>query len=306
MRRPSQLLPLTLLMIGASSAHATCDAEIRLIRLVPSRPIEEIAALLEEATPAEPSAECRGTRTPLEVAAEHGRPDVVRLLLDHGAAIHRAPLWAGSQHDDPALMRMLIDALPDAKRAAGLKDGLEGAASRGHHAVLSELLRLGADPSAPGTHGLEYAAARGDVEGVRMLIEAGFAPDDARAFRAALGVGDPVTVGRALAAGADPHSRDPRTGNELSRLAGTTGPQRADRDTEVARLLLARGVDPNVPHHGQLPVSLARERGADALAIHLESAGGREGSTLTHKLQRAGRAFRRAGYVLVLLVGGGH
>jgi ankyrin repeat protein len=227
-------------------------------------------------------------------------------LLDHGAAIHRAPLWAASQQDDPALMRMLIEALPEAERAAGLKDGLEGAATAGHHAALAEFLRLGADPSAPGAQALGYAAARGDVDGVRMLIEAGFAPGDPRAFRAALAVGDPLTVARALAAGAVPHAEDSRTGNALSRLAGATGLQRAERDAEVASLLLARGVDPNVPHLGQRPLSLARERGADALAARLESAGGREGSTLTYKLDRVGRAFRRAGYAIVLLLGGGH
>ncbi|MBW2389358.1 MAG: hypothetical protein JRG89_13100, partial [Deltaproteobacteria bacterium] len=139
--------------------------------LAAGAPIEQIEALLAESTPAEPTAACRGTRTPLEIAAEYGRPDVVRLLLDHGAAIHRAPLWAASQQDDSVLMRMLIDALPAAKRAAGLKDGLEGAATAGHHIALAEFLRLGADPSAPGAQALEYAAARGDVDGVRLLIE---------------------------------------------------------------------------------------------------------------------------------------
>jgi ankyrin repeat protein len=306
MRRLTQLLPFALLLLGASAAEAICEVEHRLAMLAAGAPIEQIEALLAESTPAEPTAACRGTRTPLEIAAEYGRPDVVRLLLDHGAAIHRAPLWAASQQDDPVLMRMLIDALPAAKRAAGLKDGLEGAATAGHHVALAEFLRLGADPSAPGAQALEYAAARGDVDGVRLLIEAGFAPDDPRAFRAALAVGDPLTVGRALAAGADPHANDPRTGNALSRLAGATGMQRAERDAEVAGLLLARGVDPNVPHLGRRPLGLARERGADALAARLESAGGRDGSTLSYKVDRAGRAFRRAGYAVVLLFGGGH
>jgi len=306
MRRLTQLLPFALFLLGASAAEAICEVEHRLAMLAAGAPIEQIEALLAESTPAEPTAACRGTRTPLEIAAEYGRPDVVRLLLDHGAAIHRAPLWAASQQDDPVLMRMLIDALPAAKRAAGLKDGLEGAATAGHHVALAEFLRLGADPSAPGAQALEYAAARGDVDGVRLLIEAGFAPDDPRAFRAALAVGDPLTVGRALAAGADPHVEDPRTGNAVSRLAGATGMQRAVRDAEVAGLLLARGVDPNVPHLGRRPLGLARERGADALAARLESAGGRDGSTLSYKLDRAGRAFRRAGYAVVLLLGGGH
>jgi hypothetical protein len=95
-------------------------------------------------------------------------------------------------------------------------------------------------------------------------------------------------------------------GNALSRLARATGPKRAERDADVAALLLARGVDPNIPNRGRLPLSLAREQNASALASQLESAGGREGSTFGYKLSRVARGFRRTGYRIVLLFGGGH
>lgn len=307
MHRLLSLLGAGLLALAGSPTEASeCEAEGRLAMATAVRPVAEIEALLSEGIPAEPSEACRGSRTPLEIAAERGRTDVVQLLLRHGAEVGRAPLWAASQQDDPALMRLLIEALPEDQRAAGLKDGLESAASRGHHAALAELLTLGADPAAPGVLALEYAAAAGDPEGVRLLLTAGFPADDPRAMRAALQAGDAVSVERALQAGADPHAEIPRMGNAISLLAAASGPGRAARDTEVADLLLARSVDPDVPYLGQRPLSLARERGAEPLAQRLEQAGARSGSTLGYKIDRVGRAVRRAAYAVVLLLGGGH
>jgi ankyrin repeat protein len=292
-------------LAAPATAQPACKDAHALALAVAGRPVTEVEALLESGLPAEPAPECVATRSPLEVAAERGRTDVVRVLLGRGASVRRAPLWAAA-HDDPELMGLLIDALPEAERAAGLADGLEGAATRGHTAVIRALLARGAEP-ARGSNALEYAAAAGHVEAVRLLVRAAFDPADPRAFAAALAVGDAETLRQALERGADPHALDSLGdgGNALSRLAGSTGPDRSGRDVAIAELLLEREVDPNVPHRGVLPLTLARERGNEALALRLEQAGAREGTSLAWKLGRVGSAVRGAGVALMLLLGGG-
>jgi ankyrin repeat protein len=304
-RRGLPIAALALALAAPAATRGACEDATALAMAAALRPAAEVEALLESGVPAEPAPECLGTRSPLEVAAERGRTDVVRLLLARGASVRRAPLWAAT-HDDPELMGLLIDALPENERAAGLTDGLEGAATRGHTALIRTLLARGADPARERSNALEYAAAGGYVEAVRLLLVAGFDPADPRAFSAALAVGDVESVREALERGVDPHGLDPLGdgGNALSRLAAATGPERALRDLAIAALLLERGVDPSVPHRGVLPFTLARERGNEALAERLAEAGARAGTTLAWKLGRVGSALRGAGVALVLLLGG--
>lgn len=306
-RLRSGILLVTLVAMpwAASAADAACEDADQLAMAAAFRPVAEVEAQLQAGVPAVPAPECFGTRSPLELAAERGRTDVVRVLLAHGATVRRAPLWAAA-HDDPELMGLLIDALPEADRAEGLADGLDGAAARGHVALIRLLLARGADPARERRSALEYATAGGHVETVRMLVRAGFDPADPRAFAAALAVGDVEGVRDGLANGADSHARDASTdaGNALSQIAAATGSARADRDLAIAALLLERGVDPSVPHRGILPLTLARERGNPALAERLAQAGAREGTTFAWKLDRVGSALRGAGVVLVLLLGG--
>ena len=300
-------LALALALSAPVSAQVACEDQQKLGVAAALRPAAEVEALLDSGVLADPTAECLGTHSPLELAAEYGRSDVVRLLLSHGALVRHAPLWA-ARYDDPELMGLLIDALPEAERAQGMAEGLEGAASHGNVSVIRGLLERGADPARERCNALEYAAAGGYVEAVRLLVAAGFDPADRRAFGAALAVGEVETVKAGLERGLDPHALDPLAGggNALSQLAATTGLERADRDIAIAALLLERGVDPNVPYRGVLPLTLARERGNPALAERLEQAGAHPGTTFAWKLDRAGRKLRAAGYGLVLLLGGGH
>jgi ankyrin repeat protein len=305
--RDFTLPALALALSAPLPARAACEEERKLALAAALRPAAEVEALLDAGVRADPTAECLGTHSPLELAAERGRSDVVRVLLAHGALVRRAPLWAG-RHDDPELMGLLIDALPEALRAQGMAEGLEGAATRGNVSVIRELLERGADPARERCNALEHAAAGGYVEAVRLLVAAGFDPADRRAFGAALAVGEVESVEAGLARGFDPHALDPFSGggNALSQLAAATGPARAHRDLEIAALLLERGVDPNAPYRGVLPLTLARERANPELAERLEQAGARAGTTFAWKLDRAGGKLRAAGYALVLLLGGGH
>jgi ankyrin repeat protein len=291
---------------AASAGHAACEEAGQLAQVAAFRPVAELEARLAAGVPAEPAPGCLGTRSPLEVAAERGRTDVVRVLLAHGASVRRAPLSAAA-HDDPELMGILIDALPEPERAEGLADALDGAATHGHVALIRMLLARGADPARDRRFALEYAAAGGHVEALRVLVGAGFEPADPRAFAAALAVGDVESVRDGLAGGADANTHDATggAGNALSQLAAATGPARASRDLAIAEMLLERGVDPSVPQRGVLPLTLARERGNPALAERLAEAGAQEGTTFAWKLDQVGSALRGAGIGLVLLLGGG-
>ncbi|TFG95992.1 MAG: ankyrin repeat domain-containing protein, partial [Myxococcales bacterium] len=107
-RRPGFTLTALALALSASlPARAACENEQKLVLAAALRPAAEVEALLDSGVPANPPAECLGTHSPLEIAAERGRSDVVRLLLSHGALVRRAPLWA-ARHDDPELMGLLI------------------------------------------------------------------------------------------------------------------------------------------------------------------------------------------------------
>lgn len=100
--------------------------------------------------------------TPMHAAADCGWPESVRCLLGHGAQVDHRLFPCG-------------------------RTPLMYAAARGHHAVIDTLLRAGADPNLRETlpaynydrdfTALHYAARNGDVESVRLLLEAGAKSD---------------------------------------------------------------------------------------------------------------------------------
>jgi ankyrin repeat protein len=274
------------------------------------RPLAEVEALLAAGSAAEPPEEClRGARSPLEIAAERGHPDIVALLLARGAAVRRAPMWAVGQHDRVEVLELIFDAMPEAERQRQLDETLAYAGQDGRVESARWLLARGADPNgpAPPAYGpaLTVAARSGHAELVRLLLAAGADPDAPAAIESAASAGDPAAVRALLEAGADPHRADAQ-GNALSvAAAATEGPRHADYDA-VAAILLEAGVDPNVHHRGMLPRSWAEECGNQALADRLAEAGGRRGSTAAHKLERVAGQLRALGYAALLLLGGGH
>jgi hypothetical protein len=85
---------------GRARAEGPCDGVGALALAAAVRPLAEVEALLAAGSAAEPPEQClRGARSPLEIAAERGHPDIVALLLARGAAVRRAPMWAVGQHD---------------------------------------------------------------------------------------------------------------------------------------------------------------------------------------------------------------
>jgi hypothetical protein len=198
---------------------------------------------------------------------------------------------------------------------AELDQALIQAAGNGDAEAVTRLLGQGADVTASdasGRTGLIVAAYRNHLEVARILVEAGADVNtkDASqqsAFLIATSDGYVELLRLTLGAGADVHATDSYNGTGLIRAAdrghveivrellrtemnvnhvnrlgwtalleaiilGDGGP----RHTEVVRLLLAGGADPNLADgRGISPLEHARRRGYGEMAALLESAGGR-------------------------------
>jgi ankyrin repeat protein len=121
-----------------------------------------------------------GERNPLFGAAERGHEQVVRALLEAGAdAAWISPrdklptLYAAALSGSPQVVKLLIDhgAKVDAQTAKG-ETALIAAAYAGKPEVIEVLLGAGADKSVAderGRRALDYAAARGDHRCMSLL-----------------------------------------------------------------------------------------------------------------------------------------
>lgn len=199
--------------------------------------------------------------TALMLAALYGDEASMQVLLRRGAAVNAANA-AGAT----ALMRAAVDAgkvrlllahgaEPNARSASGNTPLLLAARPARSHEAVALLLEHGADARATNRFGataLMAAAAGGDGESIRLLLDRGADPNarptlDQPGFlfgggRSALMWaafrGDVANIDRLLAAGADVN---------LPGLIGTALAQAtwADR-REAAERLLARGADPRI------------------------------------------------------------
>lgn len=162
---------------------------------------------------------------PLDWAARYGETEIVRLLLAAGARPdpepgQRVPLVEALNGGHSVTAGLLLDAGASAVRADEF-DGsaLYNAAAGDDVAMAARLLRLGADPAAPGYYFDEtplHAAARRASPGmIARLVAAGTSleartTDRQTALHLAATQGRVAAVRALLEAGADPDARDDR------------------------------------------------------------------------------------------------
>lgn len=189
--------------------------------------------------------------TPLHVAAEQGRFELVRLLLDAGAALDAqtdaglSPLSFAAEQGGVDIARLLLDSGADVGACTHTgHTPLHIAAQKGGLDVMSVLLSHGGDTDARtglGHTPLHLAALTGESDSSRLL----------------------------LARGADADARNAQSGHTPLHVAAQMGRQ------QVAKLLLGFGgahVDAKTLM-GHTPLAVALEEGNDELARLLLSKG---------------------------------
>ncbi|MFO7955892.1 MAG: ankyrin repeat domain-containing protein [Candidatus Brocadiia bacterium] len=205
--------------------------------------------------------------SPLLAAAERSDPEMVRLLIEHGADLHHVDAGgrtalhrvAGARDADPRQQVEILELLiargldPTAREEHGDLP-LHGAAYAGNATVVEFLLQRGVPVNATNYSGftpLHHAAAYGDVEAVKVLIDAG------AAFNA------PTPWG------ATPLHRAASMGR-----------------SDSARALLEAGADPTLmDNHGRAPIDMARERKYEELVQMMEERTGEAEGTEPQLIQ---------------------
>ncbi len=159
--------------------------------------------------------------TALAQAIEYGHDDIVELLLEHGV-----PIRARHDHATPPVRMLLGKSLEWLERfEEDLRDDIAGAG--------------GIDA----LEGMFLGHKSGDKQQeIDWLLERGARPTTSRAFRWAIDAGQLRAVELALEAGIDP---------DLSETLSFVM-RRAPIPSEVVRLLLVHGADPDAGDHGAL------------------------------------------------------
>jgi ankyrin repeat protein len=130
-------------------------------------------------------------RTPTQLAADRGRLEAVRMLLDRGADINEAPAYrfgrtalqaaTSSESPDMELVQFLLEKGADVNATPAVHGGitaLQGAAISGDIMLAKLLLDKGADVNAApsfieGRYAIEGAAEHGRLDTVQLLLNAG-------------------------------------------------------------------------------------------------------------------------------------
>lgn len=206
-----------------------------------------------------------GGSTLLHHAAGFGTVDTLTLLLDAGADVNArnrrgsTPLHWGI--DNEAKVRLLLarGAAVNVRQVEGRTPLYQAASMASAQAVVKQLLAAGADPNlaiANGRTPLMAAAQRGDLEGMRMLVDAKAIVDAKNgagetALILASGDGTPATVRFLIEQGADVRARTKRNETALGN-ASTAGVD------ATVNLLLEHGAEVNVRNvRGYSPLLLA-------------------------------------------------
>lgn len=191
--------------------------------------------------------------TPLSLACELGDATIIARLLDARANVHAlrsdgaSPLAVCARYGPAdAVARMLaLGAAPD-KADSRRQTPLMWAASSGRTDAITLLLKAGADANRVSKGGftpLFFAIKSGVVSATQALLDAGAdsryrGPENSSAAQLALYQKNYGAAALLVSRDADLTERD-RTGEQL--LHGAAG----GGDTDLIRLLLAKGADPN-------------------------------------------------------------
>ena len=192
-------------------------------------------------------------RTPLLVASgTYGSIETVKLLLEKGADVNAqdanglTPLVAAASVNDAAVVKLLVEKGADINARATVGSAvtaLMGAASNGNADLTRFLLARKAD-----VHAISPDRSGNAKNGPVVF-------GNVTALHLAIGKGDVETVRLLLDAGADVNARDVRGLTPLVFAVATDRP-----NIEVVRLLLARGADPAMPSEiKETPIDWARK-----------------------------------------------
>jgi len=209
-------------------------------------------------------------KTALMLAAERGKTDVARLLLDSGAIINArdkifgmTPLLWGAFNGHADTTKLLLNAGADPK-AVNFKGqtSLYKAVEGGNAAVVGLILDQGANPNAKSNDGLtplHAAALTGDTEVAKLLIDKGAdvnAPgaNGVTPLDLASSSGHSEMTGLLIANGADPNKKDKAGNTPLIYAAGGGHGQ-------TVAILLDKGADPTIKNNkGLRAIDVAKAR----------------------------------------------
>lgn len=125
-----------------------------------------------------------GMIVPLIDASEHGADEIVRELISHSADVNvedewdfeKTPLTAAIVADHPSTIKLLLINGADPNLMSSLGTTMSVAAKYGRHECMNLLLKHGASLEVDGIDSpslLEYAAASGSVETIKLLLSQG-------------------------------------------------------------------------------------------------------------------------------------
>jgi ankyrin repeat protein len=285
---------IALLIIGARFAHAT-----PLHDAARTGDTAKAAALIMDDPSAVNVRDLSGS-TPLSLAAQEGQLEMVKLLLDKGAAIEVKVNYRGAPpatvafYADPATLKLLSTKSPiDAIGATPLYI----AAKEGHTAIAEALLAKGAavdSEESMGNTPLYIAAQEGHVEVVKLLLEKGARIEGKRSDRVtplatAAQQGQLQVVELLLEKGAAVEAKDSKGVTPLARAAQGRNGLPVQR-LEVIKVLLAKGANPDTLAHDPLGrretvLELAEKQGNTEIAELLRQANPKQSRVSPTKAQ---------------------